>query len=205
MLAKCGFADPDRKDPMHDAACAYVASRALDLYRKLIREEAWSASAVLEQPISKGTGQYMTTVGFLDLSITAKEWVGSSSYVGDMRGSQDIVDICRAGGLAWTRKGLYGQEEWVQTKSTLITTQPVLGVEVKWSESSVSDAVHQICLYREYLPDLSWALATPWNVNVEQKAALESQKISYVRLSESMVREFATRMRSLPATAEAVL
>lgn len=95
LLARLGFADPDRRNPLHDAACQYLAqeSKAQKLADMLLKEKrppsqenfesndgsavdfigTWSFDsrrAELEKPIGKGTGQYRSIVGFLDVSLT---------------------------------------------------------------------------------------------------------------------------------------
>jgi hypothetical protein len=76
LLAKLGFADPDKRSPLHDLACQYVAQPAIADSIGLTVTEAGIASdlkfeaskcAQFECPISKGEGQYKTTVGFVDV------------------------------------------------------------------------------------------------------------------------------------------
>lgn len=93
MIVKLGFADADKKNPLHDWACQYlardsVAPKIIDAY--LDREMAQRISnnpppngvtlgnaqvgfdAELEFPISKGQGQYRTTIGFIDVLYRVK-------------------------------------------------------------------------------------------------------------------------------------
>lgn len=97
LLARLGFADPDRRNPLHDAACQYLAqeSKARKLADMLLMgkrpaspesEENGDGSAVdaigtwafdshraeLEKSIGKGTGQYRSIVGFLDVSLAVR-------------------------------------------------------------------------------------------------------------------------------------
>lgn len=67
MLEKCGFSDPDRKETMHDAACAYIAANSLELCRRLVSPEIHKSTPILEYPITKGSGHYKTTMGFADV------------------------------------------------------------------------------------------------------------------------------------------
>lgn len=193
LLAKLAFADPDRKDPMHDAACAYVAYRSLDLYRKLISERqallhhpglfyddgdygfreyighpisrAKSAHEIL---IGKGDNAYRTTIGFADVVIT---------------GYRLIPEGINESFFAWHP---------CDTK---------LAIEVKWTETSVSDAIRQVSVYRDYTP-WTWAIAAPWPINAEQKQALDSRDIKFVRLDRSKVVAFAQQQRATEAPAE---
>jgi hypothetical protein len=89
LLASLGFSDPDKQDHRHDLACRYlsqpdVSSRLCGILlgptltsKNTVRNNADDegvAAAVLgvrartEMPISKGDGQYKTTIGFLDVS-----------------------------------------------------------------------------------------------------------------------------------------
>ena len=90
LIAKLGFADPDRKEPLHDAACRYLTSgdRAMKVMRaafpkaevpvvdehneRTSRVGRWITEGIftaLETAISKGTTDYKTTIGFLDAKI----------------------------------------------------------------------------------------------------------------------------------------
>lgn len=72
LLAKLGFADPDKKNPKHDLMCAFLAD---PVNRKALCKQLGYAPStndpVLEQHLGKGTGQYQTTIGFLDVVYTA--------------------------------------------------------------------------------------------------------------------------------------
>jgi hypothetical protein len=77
LLAKLGFGDVDRKSPRHDLACNYLALRNDVLIAtiqsalpKPLRVEG--AAAQLECPIQKGTGQYATTIGWVDVLANAR-------------------------------------------------------------------------------------------------------------------------------------
>lgn len=97
LLASLGFADPDKKNPLHDLACQYLAlpenaarlvekhlltppdPRNLAHYTNVrwdsIELAAHIDTAGLEVALYKGEGQYRTTIGFLDLEITtATRW-----------------------------------------------------------------------------------------------------------------------------------
>lgn len=80
LLAKLGFADPDKKNPEHDQACLYLRqpetlTRLSDWMRNVIAtmpgREAVSVTAKsqLEYHLQKGEGEYATTIGFLDAVI----------------------------------------------------------------------------------------------------------------------------------------
>lgn len=64
MLANLGFADPD-KGKTHDLMCNFIVEHADDIRRLLFHEPGGSAHT--EMPISKGNGQYKTTIGYFDV------------------------------------------------------------------------------------------------------------------------------------------
>jgi hypothetical protein len=73
-LASLAFADPDKKVPAHDFACQYlaqpdVAASVLDALFGSADRPRKGLRSKMEVPISKGYGQYKTTIGFLDLVI----------------------------------------------------------------------------------------------------------------------------------------
>src|SRR4029077_18978947 len=92
LIASLGFADPDKGEPLHDLACAYIAEpkvvRALfraEPAKKIRMRDHYNGDgrrfdgvigqkttygAQLEVPLLKGRGRYQTTVGFLDALLT---------------------------------------------------------------------------------------------------------------------------------------
>jgi hypothetical protein len=82
MLSKLAFADPDKKSPIHDMAIQFLSTpkcrefiwkHCFHDYEKHfpspMKEEHFQVRS--EYPLSKGADQYKTTIGFLDLMITA--------------------------------------------------------------------------------------------------------------------------------------
>ena len=113
LLARLGFADPDRRNPLHDAACQYLAqeSKARKLADMLLKDRmkpivrkyenedgsaadyvgTWSFDhrrAELEKHIFKGSGQYRSTIGFLDVELTI---MARRRDVGRIRNSSKIT------------------------------------------------------------------------------------------------------------------
>lgn len=79
LLAGLGFTDPDKKNPLHDLACQYLASeerstKILGLTTAGVRDRAaWVLDGTsLEEHITKGEGQYRTTIGFADLIVRGR-------------------------------------------------------------------------------------------------------------------------------------
>jgi hypothetical protein len=100
LLANLGFSDPDKKEDRHDLACQYLAengAKVLELFllperssgiadggRATYTESPWEFSGFsCEAPISKGEGQYKTTIGFLDLVVKATSIYQQSNWKGD--------------------------------------------------------------------------------------------------------------------------
>lgn len=81
LLAKLGFADEDRRSPLHDLACQYlaqveIATRVVALaLKEETHEIVW---LVPEFQVTKGYGAYKTTVGFADLLIRTSQVVTSN-------------------------------------------------------------------------------------------------------------------------------
>lgn len=103
LLARLGFADSDKTNPEHDRACRYLSlpenrealfrvarvpmkGEALEYVGNDDAEEptavAWEAEtdAVCEFAISKGAGQYKTTIGFADVVLRAQRRALSSDF-----------------------------------------------------------------------------------------------------------------------------
>jgi hypothetical protein len=63
LLSRLGFQDKDKANPEHDLACAYVRERM----------SSDEHPAECEVPISKGSGKYKTTIGFVDVLVYGNE------------------------------------------------------------------------------------------------------------------------------------
>ncbi len=203
LLAKMGFADPDRKEPMHDAACGYLASKALDVHRRFLRDKrAHRVQVEHEHLISRGDGNYKTTVGFVDLVVRCDlVWRHETEYFAQL--DADVLAVCEKAGL--TRESYLGDRYAVTRHELSKESGGTLGIEVKWKEDSVSGALRQLAVYREYTPGWHWVLAAPWLLNDEQRASLKSQRVHYVRLDTENVRRWAEINRKAAAGGEMVL
>jgi hypothetical protein len=75
MLANLGFADPDKQEPLHDLACRYLMepeqSGAILMSLGINSDVLYKYQ---EYTISKGEGQYRTTIGFMDVLFRCRPW-----------------------------------------------------------------------------------------------------------------------------------
>jgi hypothetical protein len=73
LLSSLGFADPDKRDKRHDWACQYLSLpenvTTIVKTRYPWPEEPGTAKVRSEFALSKGEGQYKTTIGFIDLIV----------------------------------------------------------------------------------------------------------------------------------------
>jgi hypothetical protein len=114
LHTKFGFYDPDRKNHKHNYASQYIkdnvdtiAKRICDVEEFFIEKNydcdcgSWHEGQILDRSIisahasywkpeyvlSKGTGQYQTTIGFIDLLLNAKLIIGYKQILWK-------VDVC---------------------------------------------------------------------------------------------------------------
>jgi hypothetical protein len=129
----------------------------------------------LEVPVSKGSGQYKTTIGFLD---GRTRWVVEERLSGEIRrwtrdsrsGAAHISDD-------WTPFNERGRHDWD------------VGIEVKIAPVGIGDALRQIKLYREHMGDgygndgnARFVLATAYPMESHDVAALKAERITHIRL-----------------------
>lgn len=194
MLAGLGFADPDKKDPRHDWACQYLAEpeRAAKLPEMLLKTGPvpWEAEfrlingvrefaraeksvsnfrvhrAEFERPVSKGEGQYKTTIGFIDVFLRFKGVETFSNY---------LERTWRSNGGGFT--------DWEKVPDWDREVDFFLPAEIKISSCTVGDMLRQIRLYREYFnPGPQWLLATAFPLSTIDVQQLAEAKIVHVRL-----------------------
>lgn len=192
MLARLGFADPDRADPQHDLACQYLSTA--DAVRRLVprlgiehgcRPEchSWgnteqesqvsrtvdSHQATLEYEIAKGSGPYRTTVGFADvvLNLTVRE---RHSHVRQRIRKWRDAD----GNQQWS--------EWQSVNDCVYRLREVCGLEIKIKRTSIGALLRQVKLYRSYSGIKCWVVATAYNIAPSDVECLGSENIVHVRL-----------------------
>ena len=160
MLSKLGFADPDRREQLHDVACHYLATPGA--VRRQIRclaiehgPEPYADNSSYEErtsqvlrkvtshrvnrecEIAKGLGQYRTTVGFADLAIQ----VHVEDQHRDVRMRRRNAGDGR-GNVTWS--------EWEPIADRIGQSREDFGVEVKVTPVAISDVIRQVKLYRSY-------------------------------------------------------
>jgi hypothetical protein len=226
MLARLGFADPDKGDKRHDLACSYLSTAAVA--RRLIEamlRTAWAkrsgtqnnrgfrgeatctlsriSQSKVEVALNKGSGQYKATVGFLDVVIPFE-------YLDTMKGEQCETKT----DYSTTDKfGRYPDKDVWKPCDYQSKRSAVLAVEVKASSSIGShDIIRQINLYREYFnasgqaycesKDVIWAAATLFQLSQTDVATLRSEGIHAVQLGQNFEEWMVQREREEQRIAE---
>lgn len=203
LLAKLGFADPDKGNPRHDLACQYVARAevvdALKLYDNNRKLDL--AGYYLEQPISKGTGQYKTTIGFIDTYLV----VGYKVFKTVLTGKNTKFNSEEEAREAWKvivekpyndyfERIKYGlnldrvtntwevpeikeiEEDWIWAGKQSIF------IEVKIKPVGIGDILRQINLYRSYIDFGRWVLVTDFDMSANMEEELEKMGVKPLRL-----------------------
>ena len=222
MLAKFGFADPDRKEPLHDVACQYLVSKEvagrLSSFLKQNEQEYPAgkeqftvrggnvlsaghekrytkefvgpllSQAARECEISKGYGQYRTTVGFCDIVLY-------------FRIELHYRNVCVRDELE-TRSGFGRLEkfgEWRKAADECINLDAgKIGIEVKVTAVSMSDVIRQVKLYRSYSGIDSWLIATTYEIGPGDLEFIKNEGIGYVRLANKFQAFVANQSKATP-------
>lgn len=176
LLASLSFADPDKRDQMHDLACEYLAESAQS--QRLIRlvepevEDFFTTQSGVEVAISKGDGQYRTTIGFLDVRIV---WRSQNRYgttivevkinpvnVGDMLRQ---INMYREYVVPSFNSGM-SPRDWIRAQEN-----------------------------GERIGRLSWVLATAFNLDAGQAETLKQSGVHCVRLGDGFTKWFEERQQ----------
>lgn len=172
LLASLGFSDPDKKSPLHDLACQFLtlsssAKRIISMFGCREPDIAQGYPSIeVERAITKGEGQYKTTIGFLDVVVR-----GMMPHVCKSKSCCDPTP----------------KDEWQNaTLGSII-------VEVKVNKISISDVIRQINLYAQFTSSgasgrENWSrylLATTWPLTDSELRLLNMEKIKHVLLGES--------------------
>jgi hypothetical protein len=179
LVASLGFADPDKRDRRHDLACQYLAIE--ENRRKVADVLGFELPAVdrfhepfrHEYPITKGEGQYLTTVGFLDLVVRLSR-----------------KEPCR------------GPHCCNPPQPDGMHRLPLsVGIEVKIHPVGVGDLLRQLNLYRTFVRCDAWIVASPFSFTAPELDALRSASIHHVRLGENFDRWCQEQAEAPPAAA----
>ena len=203
MLAKLGFADPDKRNPRHDLACQYLAlpdvsgrvARLLGLERppapcreqdERTEENCTESTSIggcgvtFEHQIVKGSGQYCTTIGFVDLVYCVELLTSRTERV--LRRRPDTS----------ARWG------WPESLADYQCARRVnVGIEVKIAPVGIGDLLRQIKLYRTYTDNWTpqcdglsgdiarWIVATGYPLTALEIQSLTNERIAHVLLGEA--------------------
>jgi len=152
LLSKLGFADPDKRNPEHDQACLYLTqpevARKVAAWMIELRGEwtnaagRWKYSGIRtattqEHHLQKGSGQYATSIGFIDVVF---------DFEGVVEGTKTAE---------WSEaKDNYGNYRDVWTPCEPVATTEILRwkmlVEVKIAPVGIGDVLRQLNLYATY-------------------------------------------------------
>lgn len=190
LLARLGFADPDRRDPLHDIACRYLAMPQVSLrVAKLLnleysnRQQCFKTHtgyemkcessrfvkkvrSICEHEIYKGVGQYRTTVGFLDVYLQVE--------------LEELYTNVQ-------KRRYYAQRTthlWEPDSDFVEPDGETAAIEVKSTDVPVSDVIRQINLYRSYSNIRRWIFATTYPLNQSQFECLANARILHVHLGQ---------------------
>ena len=216
MLAKLGFADPDKRNPQHDLACQYLAlpenvrkiadlielERGDETYTHQYDGETLEEAGVrhrrvaghgitFEWPISKGKEQYKTTIGFVDLVI-----------------SFDLRTYCRERRERRRSGASCSWGPWKPQDNSEGRRRVNVGVEVKVSRVQVGEVLRQLQLYRTYADSstpysgpgwndiANWVVATTYALSAVDVSAFRNERILHVRLGDGF-REFVSAQSAM--------
>jgi len=157
-LAQSLIVDPDRRTSKHDLVCQYLLDQAA--FKRTFENVAppvdlrvWMSPPVLEQPIVKGSGQYRTIVGFIDVFVDNFHVVSCTGHE------------CPVSGAAY-------DETW---ETPIVFHAEPLTVEVKTTPTPIGEILRQVELYRQFVrgPMPYTLLVVTYDMSDREIAALE--------------------------------
>ena len=199
LLARLGFADPDKREPLHDLACQYLATperarRVADLLGLAYASKAYRVEftnteetgvetrrvcdyqVTFERPIVKGHDQYQTSIGFVDLMYAFKIKAQKTARV-EQRLNTDSATQRQRRQLPYSRH----------------TVGTEIGVEVKIGRVGIGDVIRQIKLYRTYAgyslgdsESIRWVVATAYPLSDLDVRSLRNERILHVLLGPGL-------------------
>lgn len=185
MLSRLGFSDPDKKNPLHDLACQYIATP--EVAEKLclifgLELDTKHRSIKVEIPLSKWQDRYKTTIGFMDVAIPVRAY-----------------EIGVEDGARYEPMHVADVEEAKADGCEVIDGPGDLVIEVKTSFTNLGDILRQIKLYREYLEARAmvlWILATTFEMTEADVESLKAEDIFHVFLGEGFQKWAKAREKS---------
>lgn len=219
LLASLGFADPDKRNPLHDFACQYLALRenheriagmAMPLDAPGVRCDRCFPEANQHgrgrpwEYRCEASQRHVLAEPMLEFSVSKGEGKYKSTI-----GFVDVVLPCDVKvELRGTVRLMEGGKVIVERPySDSYDRLMSAFIEVKIGRASAGDVLRQIGLYREYV-DIEnyydtppWFLATPYAIDRTDKATLESAGIRHILLGEKFQR-WAAERQSAPVLAE---
>lgn len=207
MLAKLGFADPDKKDPHHDQACLYLTQP-----ETCERVSSWLSKGIdgtvnmtmighMEQHLQKGEGQYATTIGFLDVvfSISA-ELVFKKRFTEQFTKQRPEHGESRYGlreDALYEYCGDYGY--WTKCEPYTLTNTDKrswkMFAEVKIGVVGIGEVLRQLNLYLSYFDRRRCSemprglpvgiLVAPWDLSPAESRSLSDAGYGFLKLGQS--------------------
>lgn len=183
QVKRFGVDDEDRKTSRHDLACQYLSEpkKAVTPFAPMIKSHCElmykgreksrcpvikAKRAQTEYCLTKGEGKYLSTIGFLDVLFTLNAVV--NYYY-----KKDVP----ADGENWPEPA----------HSEMLPVS--LAIEVKASKSSISEAIRQIELYRQFYPEKPvahcfWVLVTLFPITASERDLLGTAQIWHAQLGD---------------------
>lgn len=171
LLSSLGFADPDKREPLHDRGCQFIGSKATEIAQRLYCSNS-SGLGKQERIITKGSDRYKQTIGFVDVQIDISHPLERT----------EIIEPCTC-----CSKKMHTRSYCGKCRREPISGPLRLIVEVKIQVVPVSTVVRQLSLYCEYLTDYGKnipILAAPWDLKDVDKKTLSDSKISFIHLGD---------------------
>lgn len=187
-LASLGFSDPDKKLPLHDLGCRFLAQPEMlrglfDKFNTRNLDVGESAKLIdhfvgahVEAPLTKGQNQYKTVIGYADVI----------AHFGSNVITYDISDVARSKGYQ------------------IVTNQQSWLMEVKITRETVGNIIRQLNTYRLYLHFPHTFVATIFDLSEDETAMLAGANIIHLKLGPKF-EQFVEKQKQTPASSKNVL
>ncbi len=230
LLARLGFADPDRRFGLHDAACQYLTQP--EIMAKIVAMVPPHADIGKKQtdwthPDGRPDKKTHTETVFIEeMPITISGHLEVQITKGDGRyrstiGFADVVIECLCKRRESWREKRPG-EEWAAEKDHLCPSRITVVIEVKANVSSSGDVLRQLSLYREFFTApvnseiqryghnewsndrIVWLLATCYPISARDAEALAIAKVMHVQLDPVRAEAWAKAKDEVPYVARTI-